>query len=433
MAKTPDFKRPTTPPPPLNPQPVTMPQNVRAQMPSLDPNGPPLRRGEAAPTDWTRQQLYKLGWKDGDPIPGDFANRIAEVQREIEDERAGAKHDLPPDFKPPRMKLVNIDDLPPEKQAEMRQYLTDYKVQLQEQAQQAVRDAELDAKYANAGPGVREAAAVAAEATARYAAQRGGGIIDDRLPVATQPVQPQVKLPEDRQYGGAQGISPAFGKLEQAQAAYQASLHPQPAPTPAAPAPAQEESPTGAAPTVTHCPRCEWPVDKAFTADPTDHDILVFKAAMLDPSGKARFRKEYRLMDGAFRIRFRGLTNQETRMLKQQLRYDVLAGKIYGDGEFFAEMMEYRLCLSTEQLSMDAETVDIPPIDEIGYDPPPAGSPPETPLAKLREWFHKEVCPSESLIRVLRVQHHEFQRTTEYLETKSATDPNFSKGIAPQR
>lgn len=426
MAKRPDFSKPVASPPPVQVTPVTLPQHVRAQAPALDTNGPPLPRGVARPTDYTRQQLSKLGWKEGDPIPGDFATRIAQVQAGIEDERATAKHDLPPDFKPPKSKLVQIEDLPPEKQAELSQYLSEYKTHVAEQEQQEQLNKQLDARYANAGAGVREAAAVAMQAEAAYNASRGmpqqGMLIDDRQ--VQQQVVPQVKLPEDRQFGGAQGISPVFAKMEQAK---QAALLPAPPPPPEA------ESPTGAELPVHVCPRCEWPTNKAFEAEATDHDILVFKAAMLDPTGQARFRKEYTLLDGSFRIRFRGLSNAEQRLLRQQMRYDVAAGKIWGDGEFYAELTDYRLALSIEQLAMGGEIIDVPPLAEIPYTPPAAGSPPETQLVPLREWVQKEVCPSESLIGMLRVKHQEFESTVKYLETKSTTDPNFSKGIGPQR
>ena len=72
------------------PRPVTAPGELRPdQLPGA--GRPPMSQGRTIMTDHTRQQLTAVGWKDGDPIPGDLGARLREIQLEVAAERSKAK------------------------------------------------------------------------------------------------------------------------------------------------------------------------------------------------------------------------------------------------------------------------------------------------------------------------------------------------------
>jgi hypothetical protein len=406
MAKQPSFRR-TAPPTAPQLREVTVPPEVMAQMPRLDPTLP-VPRGQLMLTDYTRQQLSKLGWQEGDPIPGDFATRVKEVQQAFEEERANAKHDIPAGWQPVQPKTVQIDELPPEQQAELRQYLSDYKKQAAADTAVAQQQAAAEASINPASPpSVQEAHRVALAASQ---AQRPGFAFVNDMPAA----------PEGKAVGGVTGVSPVFQKMADAK---------QPPATPPSEPVKEEPATAGLQSPVTHCPRCKWDTRMAFYIEPTDDDKIVFRAAIL---GGGRFKKEISTLDGGLKIRFRGLSSGEIRILREQLRYDAEAGKILGDGEFWAEMMEYRLIMAVEQIIRGQDIFDVDPVEKIEYDPPKPGEPRETVLVKLREWFYENIIPTEAMAHIVREHHQQFNRLLEYLETMSQ-EPSFFKGIASGR
>lgn len=414
MVKTPNFRRTPASGAGMQAQPAVIPPEIAAHAPQL-PANVPLPRSQPVMSEYTRRGLIALGWKDGDPIPGDLGARIKEIQDSYAKDRETAKHDVPSDYKPPEYKLVQIADLPADKQAELRQCLADYKTQVSQEAvvaqQRAAQESLINPE---APPSVQEAQRVAMQAANSF------GFVND-VPPGGVPAMP---VPDGKVLGGVSGLSPAIQKLEQAKQQRAASP-----PAAAEPSTAPALPGTGAVPELTNCPRCSWDLKAAFTLEATDDDKMVYRAALL---GSGRFTKDISLLDGDLVIRYRSLTVSEVRMLREQMRYDVQNGKVLGDGEFMVELWEYRLVMCVSQVRRGPAIIDIPAIGEIPYDPPKLNDPPETALVHMRQWFYDNVATTEMMANLLREHQRQFNRLTEYLETMSQ-EPNFFRGIATGR
>ncbi len=408
--KPPNFNKPKqAPPPAIVPQPIAAPPQTKLQ---LDPNGPPLPKRQVFIPEATKVELRKIGWNDGEPIPHDFNLQIQEIFAEQARERESAKHPLPADWQPPRLKTVNLSDLTPERQAELRDTLNAYKDKMEQEAIAQQAAAQFDADNVNVPPDVQQARQVAAQAEAAMAGEQGFEFVDDRAP--------PMPVPEGKKLGGVSGMSPAFAKMEQAK---QAQARPAPQPPEHT-----HEPPASAGMEIPHknCPRCKWDLARPFDVVITEQDKIAFRAAILHPKSQGRFRKEYTVLPGLM-VRFRGMTLREKDWLRKQMKHEVGAGHVLNEPEFYAEMMAFRLACSVERIDFSGDATDIP---EIPADA--ACEPGSTPLAGMRQWFETEVAPTESLMALISERHAEFQRLVEALETKGA-DPNFWQGIALER
>jgi hypothetical protein len=406
--KPPNFNKPKqAPPPAIVPRPVAAPAGATLQ---LDPNGPPLPKRQVFLPESTKVELRKIGWQEGDPLPGDFNLRLQEIFAEQARERESAKHPLPDDWEPPKLKTVNLSELSPERQAELQETLRDYKKEMAAEAARQAAAAEIAKDNAGVSPSVQQARQIAAEAAQPPAVTgKNFTFVDDR------------PLPEGKKLGGVSGISPTFAKIEQLKQERAPQQPPQ----------HTHEPPATAGVAIPHqnCPRCKWDLARPFDVVVTDQDKIAFRAALLHPQSKGRFRKEYTILPG-LTVRFRGMTLQEKDWLRKQMKREVRAGNIVSEAEFYAEMMAFRLACSTERIDFDGDANDIPEVASIPRAEDADSA--QTPLADMRQWFETEVAPTESLMALLATEHAEFQRLVEALETQG-TDPNFWQGIAPGR
>lgn len=418
----------------LRPKPVPAPPpglgNIPAdQLPG--PDRPPLRAGDIAMSDYTRTQMEKLGWKQGDPIPGDLGIRIQEVQDAVRKEANEAKiedSELAVGWKPPKPNFVDIDDLSPEHQEELRQYLQEYKQEMGSKAAEEAQRAAIEAEIPDNVQGpmrdlTREQIIQGETAKAQRQQQPQSEVIDDRVAVETQPAD--AKTPEVKQQAAPKTAAPTEPVVSGVQQA-----------------------------TVTHCPRCLWPVAESFDLKPTSEDKQAFLASIL---GTSRFQKKYEILGGNAIIYYRSLTTDETASIQYQLGCDIRNGNIHGDGEFLAWLLEYRLIASVSQIDIGGNTVArVKSIDDWLTDHPvptqkplPVQQPetateampaeaftafdaglqrPDTPLPRMRAWFYKEIVTQEPLRRIIGQQHREFQRLVEALEAMTS-DASFWKGI----
>ena len=422
----------TPAPPNFTRKPVPVPPPPAADAnPYIDPKmlpgegRPPLPMATVQMSDYTRKQLEKIGWKDGMHIPGDLGQRIQEIQAEVQKERGEAKHDLPPDWTPPRPKLVNIDELPEKHQQELRQYMAEYQQTVAQQAAAESAAMEIESKIPpGTDPQTAAAMRTSLQAAANAKAQRSATgpqmtMIDDGPPPVPAGLPP---VPEGKTLGGVSGISPVFAQMEAAKK--EAAAPPPPSPEPP---PHDHTNEAGAGLTITNCPRCLWNLKLPFDANPTTRDKETYLAAMLGPT---RFVKKVPLLGGHASVTFRSLTTAEASMVNKQLGLDLRAGRIREDGEFWGDLMNYRLALSLQQYATDKHTViDVPTIGEIPYTPNP--DEPETPLVPMVKYVNEEVLQTESMRHVVGLAHRQFQRLVETLEAASS-DPDFWEGIEPR-
>lgn len=449
MANTPNFKKSQVPQPPPG-----------AGLP--DTGGLPLKKNQFAMTPWTRQMLEGMGWKEGDPIPGDIGERIKAAMQAAQAEDVSKLHPMgeapPPGSRVKIGKQANFEDLPPEHQEELRQAMADAKAHQEAMENSARARAEAQVPK-TMNPDVREAAvnartqeierqdALAAQQAAQQAVEdpnmpeitieRGKGPdfrrnkppeppqaapapetqdsppepTPEALPAALQP-------PPGANVAGMSGIASFVtqGVPQPQKAAPEPKPEPEPEPEP-------EETGAGGDLPIHHCPRCLFNLSQTYAVEPTERDRTAFVATIL---GGGRFFKSFVLMGSRLTVSLRSLTAAETDLIFQQLRIDQLSGKILGDADYFARMNLYRLCCMVDRITDgEGKTVaHVPEIFSIPYDEPTIGEPQETRLVPMLKWFREEVCPSESLLHILARQHADFQRLIEALEAQTS-EPSF--------
>lgn len=376
MPSRPDFTRKTVP----------------AAAPVIPNTGTPLPVGKVMMTPDTRKQMEAMGWKDGDPIPVNLAQKVSEVQARYQEELATARVSLPPNHVPPRIKLVDIATLPPEAQRELRDFMAEAaQLGVEEQARQAA-EAQIEGQIpANASPGVVEAIRTSARA-----AQQAG---------PTAVVAPMRPRPAP---------SPA--------------PEPAVAPAPATPEAAPEEAATvagGSQAQPTHCPRCQWDMSMAFELTPTEDDRSNFVAALL---GTSRFRKMIPLLDGKLQLTFRSLTAREAELLFSQLRTDIRADLVVTDADYFTKLQVYRMVMGLEKIvSEDRIVAEVPEILTVPF----TAEEGKSLLTQMEAWFWESAVPQEPLRRIVAQHHRAFQRLVETLEAQTS-EPDFWKGIGPR-
>ncbi len=413
----------------LRPKPVPAPANGPGIIPQSQLPGegrPPMTQNSVQMTDYTRRQLTAVGWQPGDPIPGDLGQLLTKVRNEIEAERASASlidNPLAVGYKPVQASFVDIESLPPEKQQEIKQYLQDYKAEVNQRKEAEQREATIDAAIpANIqGPtrdAMREQMLQGEQAAAERSRQRRGEpatsyAIDDRKPAATPAGMP---VPEGKTFAGTMGVpllAEQFAKSQPVAA--------EPAPV----IPAAEPLPTtGAVHDRTTCQRCAWPLAAEFIVTATSDDKTGFLAAFL---GLGCFKKKYILFNGNLEVFFGSLTSEDTTVVQNQLGAMVRGGQIIGDGEYWANMHEFRLILSLDRLVVGGtETYRKPAVADLQQYAAEEVTP--TFLPQLRTYFYEKAAKQESLRRVLGQTHQEFQRLVEYLEVMTS-EPDFWIGI----
>ncbi len=393
-----------------------------------------MATGKVHMTDHTRQQLESVGWKAGDPVPGDLGARLQEIVRELEEERASARledSELAKGWVKPVASFVNITDLPQEKQKEIQKYLQEYKAEQQQQAEFARMESEADASIPEnvVGPqrDVMREQILAGEAAmaARNAARPPGDsvVIDDRVKQAAPPVD--MKVPEGKTYAGMLGHPSVADKIEQAakiQRDHERQQTEQPPPPPAA------LPSSGANPERTICQRCSWPLQLPFEIVPTIEDKQSFLAAVL---GLGRFQKKYELLGGNMVVHFRSLTSDESATLQNQLGAMVRSGESHGDGEYWGNMHEFRMVLAISKIVVGGNaTYDVPSLAEWAKNNPANSADPLQPtdIPRLRDHFYAKGATQEPIRRMLGQTHQNFQRLVEALEFMS-NEPDFWTGI----
>lgn len=351
-----------TPRPVPRPAPPAMPPSPPPEF--VDP-ARPLPAGQPVFSEETRKYLLSIGWKDGDPLPGEIGQRLAQLQAEI----AAAAASIPerPTTPVRPSKIVDITELPPEQQKELQELV-------------------------------------------------------DRVKGADGP--PQSTAPGSIfETVGSDHFSDTLTLTPPASTPDKASATPDAGESAAKP----DEVDAGAKALPTVCPRCFYDLSQPFTVKPTDQDKQAFVASML---GAAVFKKHVTLLNGQLGFTFRELTPEEADLVLRQCHYDMLAGTLDNEGQYLAAVLQYRLCLSLQQIwRKGVVALVVPPITDhaaIGYTPDPKT--PSTPLPALQRWVFQHVLVNESLRRLAALHHQQFQRLIEALEAMTH-EPDFWSGI----
>ena len=367
---------------PLKPKPVPPPALDNGQKYLNEITGgekPPLKSGQITFSDMTRRNLEAVGWKEGDPVPGDFGVELQRIQQEVARDKAQALQDTPlaADWKPPKIDFVQIEDLPPARQQEIGEILKAHKVAVEQEKEQQAQAAAVDA----------------------------------RIPANVQGQQRELQREQILQGMAAKNQAAE----QQEQPTESVFIDDRDAPT------------HNLEFTQTNCQRCHWPLSQGFDVEFDDHDKSVYLAAIL---GLKRFEKQYDLLGGNLKIIFRSLTTEESHTLQEQLSTMVREGRSIGDGEYLAHMLEFRLVLAVAKISVGSNVMyQEPPLKEwaTNHKSTEEEQIEPTDIPRFRDYFYSKIT-QESMRKIIGKHHQEFQRLVEHFEVMTS-DSDFWKGI----
>lgn len=254
---------------------------------------------------FTEDQLRSLGWVPGDPVPGNFAEKVAEIQKRYDEEERKILADAE-NFKLPVGKsskpFTPLAKLPTELQTELKDLLQLAKDEANAPAAPDTSPSIPDGMDPKLHSAFREAVDAATQ--------------DDRTSPADQPANATAATQ-------AAPTQEAGGQIE------------------------------------LNCPHCGWDVRNPEVTEPSDADKRAFLAAMLSGS---RFYKQYKLFDGSVLVTFRTLTSEESMAALQLMKDDVKAERYMSDVEYLNVMHDYRLAMGLDNImSSSARLLGTPP------------------------------------------------------------------------
>ena len=158
------------------------------------------------------------------------------------------------------------------------------------------------------------------------------------------------------------------------------------------------------------CPRCLWRVDQPFPAEISEEDKERF---ILAAAKGERFTKRFEILPGKLYAVFRTLLTSEKNHLQLQIRQDILEGRMVGLGDFWDANLAYRTALQCQQVEDENGQVlaVIPPLEEFLAKASDKDKP--QIVRKVREWFEREICPTEPLLRLFTNRFREFSQIEE--------------------
>jgi len=338
--------------------------------------GLPQPQGTVLKLTKTEQDFLEgLDWKPGDPIP-DVATMLEQVRTE----------EVLPDPNMPRVPRpleININDLPPEKQAELKR-------------------------------GV----ATAIENTKNLAALAEHHVAD--------PTNPEVNRQIDalRMGSGSDQFHVPAPPPQPAQ--YQVAPPPVAAPHTQPPVPAREDSSLQTMAAVDSiCNNCHQDPN-ADVIEVTEDDKLNFLTMMITG---APFLKEYPLLGGKAVAVFRSMSRLEFDLAITQAGCDSRDGLIPNPAEFFRAIQNYEMVISLHQVRTDGgQTISLPlSVAEVAYDKPEPGEKFQTVLKSYAPYVMDQVS-SASMFRLLSALYLRFNALIRRLEAASF-NADFWAGI----
>lgn len=263
--------------------------------------------------DRERRDLQVLGYKEGDPLPGNLPQLIAnakEAAAQELNEALAATSQRRQTFKAPRE--IPLDQLPPEHLQTLKKAMEDAKKRID----YAELYREEMAAMARLDPSVRRTIMAAR-------GQDNGGL---HLPEAAEDdapePQPAAKQPRPRSLP-----------------------EPAPQPQPAAEKPAHEHK--------ENCPHCNWKLDQPDPTEPSAGDLLAYVAAW----GEQPFVKCYEFFGGRLRVTLRDPSIRHTELVYTQLTLDSKSGQLVSVDDFWRRLNDYRLVVSLDSLYVNGKTI----------------------------------------------------------------------------
>lgn len=366
--------------PNATPTPPPTPPAAPTQQPVVD--GPPVATGTVFLTPETRRSLEAWGWKEGDPVPDAWSEQYAQAYKQIEEDIANARPNVPEDFKLVAEEPIPIDMLPPDQQASIRASLDRAKTIQTDMQKQADQDEAW--QVPGASPEVNQAIR-----------QNKAALAHQQKPA------PMFQLLDDvDEKMAADQSGPKIPPI----------VEPPVEPATATDIPEMPETPP------VMCPKCGHNTALPYEAEPTADDKMLFTAGILS-QGKARFVKAYTLYNSAVVVVFQTLASAEMQDITRQVNRDIADGGVRTEMDMLAKVMEYRSALSLYSVAGKDLSWIIPAT--IQTEPPT-----EEPLKKLLEIIDATVLAAEPFKRVVLRKFNEFQRLVEKLEVM-VDDPDF--------
>jgi hypothetical protein len=354
-------------------------------------------------TPYEREQYRKLGVQPGTAVPGN----LSEVIREIHDESAPAL-DLPPDFQVKQPDVVDIEQLTPQQQRQVRAIIS-------QAAEQERRIADIPV-VPGAAPGVNEAITTASSGPGddtQIRANPHSGVFIHHDRVDDMPAEAEAYFRRNIP------SAPVWPRQEQ----------PQPEP-----APADAIETATAAGEARYCPHCGWDQTMRDGIEVTNADKDGFLWSILGGPEK-RFIKQFELLGGKVLVEFRTLSSRESDMTVLQISHDHRAGRLFGDVNWFQRWMDYRLAFGLASLTLAGKQgkVYVGPdsLDDVDYDRPVDENGkelPGTPLPALWDYVESNHLHNESLRKAVSLAYTGFTDLVKKMEA-NYSNPDFWRGI----
>lgn len=336
-------------------------------------------------------KLERLGWKTGDPVPGNLSQIVERIKQDAID---SGRLPVDPDTPPLTPDVIEIEDLPEADQERIRRVILETKHA---------------AKTLEAVKGLNPSIASALQtATQAEVKDRLSGPVQLGVPAGAMAAGPPRGAKFEAPDLAAQ-VRAVRGGTEKA--------------TEPAPEPVKEPEKEPAKLKSPNCPNCGWHLERDDFIEVTREDKIAYLAVVLSCDATNRFVKTVSLFDGALKLTFKTLTVDEAKLALQQVGDDVKVGKIDGRLEFMNVHQEYRLVMTLDAIEIqDRGLVRLPaaieqkPTDNV------------TALPDILAWLRAEVVVAEHLWMVITEEFFRFQRLTERLEV-NAGNADFYNGI----
>lgn len=169
------------------------------------------------------------------------------------------------------------------------------------------------------------------------------------------------------------------------------------------------------------CPHCQWPLNVPDIPEPTTAERQAYLQSIL---GSIPFMQDYTLLGGSLRVRFRTLTTRELDTIFKQAAYERETGLIHSQDDFFEVVNRYRLYLQLQQIDggpgflhdfPDGFTLQTNPGATAEWILPEPEDPRATALPAIAEHM-LTILSTETLMRAMQNICSKFNRLVSKLE-----------------